>query len=350
MSHSILSATRTVPRLARSVMAVMTICCSIEAISAEHVNVYSSRQLHLIEPQLDQFTEATGIKVNLLTAKSDSLLTRLEREAANSPADLLITVDVGRLHLAKGRGLTQGIASTKLEAAIPAQYRDPDGHWFGLSLRARPVMYARGRVSKGELSTYENLADDRWRGRVCSRSSSNVYNQSLVASMIAANGEAATLEWIEGMVANLAKPPSGGGTQQIESIAAGECDVALVNSYYLGVLSASRDRSQRQAAKRVAIHWPNQEGRGVHVNISGAAVAKHAGNRDNAIRLLEFLLNDDTQMQFSSLNYEYPITGAKIDNRQMRKWGEFEADPIDLNAIGPLLPAAVKLMNRGQWR
>ncbi len=299
---------------------------------------------------IDAFTQQTGIRVNLLTANSDSLFTRLEREGRNSPADLLITVDVGRLHLAKSSNLTQPLNSELVHTLVPDNYRDIDDHWVGLSLRARPIMYARGRVSIKELSNYDDLVNAKWRGRICSRSSSNVYNQSLVASMLAANGEKATLEWIQGMVGNLAKPPSGGGTQQIQSIAAGECDIALVNTYYLGLMATSRDKKLRAAAKRVAIHWPDQEGRGVHVNISGAAISRHAKNKDNAVKLIEFLLGDEAQESFSSSNFEYPVTELQTQNKTLKKWGSFNADSVALHSLGPLVPDAVKLMSRGQWR
>lgn len=336
--------------LTRLVAVLIITTLGVAANAAEEINVYSSRKAQLIEPQLDAFTQQTGIIVNLLTANSDSLLTRLEREGRNSPTDVLITVDVGRLHLAKNTKLTQPMNSELMQSVVPDNYRDIDNHWVALSLRARPIMYARGRVSSKELSSYEDMANPKWRGRICSRSSSNVYNQSLVASMLAANGEKASLEWIEGMVANLARPPSGGGTQQIQSIAAGECDIALVNSYYLGLMATSRNKKLRSVAKRVAIHWPGQEGRGVHVNVSGAAISRYSKNKDNAVKLIEFLLTDEAQETFLSSNFEYPVTGLQTRNKILRKWGSFEADSLALHCLGPLIPDAVKLMNKGQWR
>lgn len=318
---------------------------------AAEVNIYSARKEALIKPLLDRFTDATGIDVNLVTGNADALLKRLEMEGPNSPADVLITVDAGRLHRAKAAGLLAPVESPAINAAVPAQYRDPQALWFGLSLRARPIMYARERVDAAALSTYEALADPEWRGRLCIRSSNNIYNQSLVASLIAANGVEATEQWARGLVANMARPPQGGDRDQIQATAAGQCDVAVANTYYLGrMLNDEDDPGAREAASRIAIHWPNQDGRGAHVNVSGIGVTRAAGNVDEARRLIEFLVSDPAQAYYASSNYEYPVKEGVAWSETLERWGRFKADNINLSRLGENNAAAVKLMDRAGWR
>jgi iron(III) transport system substrate-binding protein len=319
-------------------------------VSAAEVNVYSARNEALIKPLLDRFTDETGIKVRLLTGKADALLKRLEVEGRNSPADLLITTDAGRLHRAKVMDLLQPLSSPVLQNQVPAAMRDRDGYWYGLSVRSRPLMYAPDRVNPDELSTYEDLADTRWKGRVCVRSSNNIYNQSLVASMIEARGEAVTTEWVKGLVANFARPPSGGDRDQIKMVAAGLCDVAVANTYYLGGMLEGRDEKQRQAAQKVRIFWPNQNDRGAHINVSGAGVTAFAKNREAAIRLLEFLLNDASQAWYAEVNFEYPVRAGVKVSKLLKSWGEFKPDAINLTLLGDNNPLAVKVMDRAGWR
>ncbi|NCF10251.1 MAG: extracellular solute-binding protein, partial [Gammaproteobacteria bacterium] len=245
------------------------------AFAAGEVNLYSARKEELIKPLLDRFTADTGIKVNLVTGKADALLKRLESEGRNTPADLLLTTDAGRLYRAYEAGLLQPVRSDTLERAVPAIYRDPEGHWFGVSVRARVLMFASDRLDPAGLSTYEDLADERWKGRICIRSSNNIYNQSLVASLIVAHGEAETEAWAKGLIANLARPPKGGDRDQIKAVAAGQCDVAVANTYYLGTMLNSSDPAQREAAAKISVFWPNQADRGSHVNVSGAGVTRH---------------------------------------------------------------------------
>lgn len=318
--------------------------------SASEVNLYSARKEALIKPLLDEFTQATGIKVNLVTGKADALLKRLESEGRNSPADILLTVDAGRLHRAKELGVIQPIQSKTLEAAIPASYRDPEGYWWGLSLRARPIMYVRSKVDLTQLSTYEALTDPRWKGRICIRSSNNIYNQSLVASMIASLGEPATQEWASGLVANFARPPRGGDRDQIKAAAAGVCDLAIANTYYLGNMLNSSDESERAAAEKVAVFWPNQNGRGAHVNVSGAAVTSSARNREAAVRLIEFLSTDKAQAWYAQVNYEYPVKPGITWSGTLEAWGEFKADRLNLERLGELNPEAVRTMDRAGWK
>lgn len=322
------------------------------AAAAAEVNVYSARKEALIKPLLDRFTEQTDITVNLVTGDADALLKRLEMEGSSSPADVVITVDAGRLHRAKAADLLQPVQSEAIVAAVPEQYRDPEHHWVGLSLRARPIMYATERVDASELSTYEALADPEWRGRICIRSSSNIYNQSLVASLIAAKGVEETEEWARGLVENMARPPQGGDRDQIKAAAAGECDIAVANTYYLGRMlnNDDEDAAEREAAGKVAIHWPNQDGRGAHVNVSGIGVTRSAGNVDEAIRLIEFLVSDESQAYYASSNYEYPVKDNVEWSETLEKWGRFEADDINLSELGENNAAAVKLMDRAGWK
>ncbi|MEE9552435.1 MAG: Fe(3+) ABC transporter substrate-binding protein, partial [Gammaproteobacteria bacterium] len=274
---------------------------------AAEINVYSARKEILIKPLFDQFTKQSGIKINIVSGKADVLIKRLEIEGENSPADLLLTVDVGRLHRAKEKNLLQPISSEKLTSSIPSPYRDRDGYWFGLSLRSRVIVYANERVNPNQLSTYEALATQVWQGRLCVRSSSNIYNQSLVASLIAHHGVAKTEDWAREIVNNFARSPKGGDRDQIKAVAVGQCDLALVNSYYLGGMLHSRLEAEQKAASRVSLFWPNQGDRGAHVNISGAGITRSAKNKAEAIELVEFLASIKAQVQYAEQNYEYPI-------------------------------------------
>lgn len=320
------------------------------AIAEDEVNLYSARKEELIKPLLDRFSEQTGIQVNLVTGKADALLKRLQSEGVNSPADLLITTDAGRLHRAKEAGVTQAVASESLSAAIPASYRDPEGHWFGLSLRARPILFVKDRVDPASLSTYEALAGPEWKGRICIRSSDNIYNQSLVASMIAADGPDDTEEWAKGLVGNLARPPKGGDRDQIKAAAAGQCDIVIANTYYLAGMLTSNEEAQRAAAERMGVFWPNQEGRGAHVNISGAAVTKAAKNKDAAIKLLEMLASDEAQQWYAETNGEYPLRPGIPVSDTLAAWGDFKADDLNLAKLGELNGEAVRLMDRAGWK
>ncbi|MCW8907437.1 MAG: Fe(3+) ABC transporter substrate-binding protein [Sedimenticola sp.] len=320
-----------------------------QAISSE-VNVYSARKEALIKPLLDRFTDQTGIKVNLVTGKADALLKRLTSEGANSPADLLITTDAGRLHRAKSAGVLQPVSSTTLNNTIPVSYRDPEGYWHGLSVRARVITYVKGKVTPDQLARYEDLADATWKGRICIRSSGNIYNQSLVASLLEANGEEATQAWANGMVGNMARKPKGGDRDQVKAAAAGVCDLAVVNTYYLGAMINSDDEKQREAAAKVAILWPNQEGRGAHVNVSGAGVTQSAKHREEAIRLLEFLVSEDSQAWYARVNHEYPVREGVEWSDTLKQWGQFKADNLNLSRLGINNPEAVRLMDRAGWK
>jgi iron(III) transport system substrate-binding protein len=319
-------------------------------VQADEVNVYSARQEALILPLLEKFEAETGIGFKLITGKADALLQRLESEGRSSPADVLITVDAGRLQRAKEAGVLQPVDNAVLKQRIPAHLRDQDGTWFGLSQRARVIFYARERVDPAELSTYEDLADARWKGRICIRSSGNIYNQSLVASMIETRGGDKTESWAKGLVANLARKPAGGDTDQLRAAAAGLCDIAIANTYYYGRLVNSDKQADREVAQKLGLFWPNQQGRGAHVNVSGAGVAKHAPNPEAAVKLLEYLVSDTSQAWYAEVNNEYPVVESAPISATLESWGEFESDSVNLTRLGENNRAAVKLMDRAGWR
>ena len=326
------------------------ICLSTNAISAE-VNVYSARKEALIKPLLDKFSAETGIKTNLITAGADKLLTRMINEGKNTPADVFITVDAGRLHRAKEAGLLQPIDSKTIEKTVPPHLRDSDKLWVGLSQRARVIFYAKDRVKPEELSTYEDLADAKWKKRICIRGSGNIYNQSLVASMIAVNGKAMTQQWADGLVGNFARDPKGGDRDQIKAAAAGQCDLAIANTYYYGKMLASKnDKAQVEAANKMAVFWPNQSDRGVHVNVSGAGISKYSSNKESAVKLLEYLLSDEAQDWYARANYEYPVSKTVKASGLVASWGEFKSDVLNLSKLGQFNSDAVKIMDKAGWK
>ena len=316
----------------------------------EEVNLYSARKEQLIKPLLDKFTEQTKINVNLVTGKADALLKRLTTEGKNSPADLLITTDAGRLHRAVAADVVQPVKSDVLDEAIPEHLRDPDGLWFGLSLRARPIFYVKGKVDPSELSTYEALSDPKWKKRICIRSSGNIYNQSLVASMLATGDKDEVETWAKGFVANFAQPPKGGDRDQIKAAAAGICDIAVANTYYYGGMLKSKDAKQVEAASKVAIFWPNQDDRGTHVNVSGIAMTKAAKTTDNAKLLMEFLANEESQAWYAQANDEFPVREGVAWSDSIKQWGEFKADDLSLAKLGENNADAVRLMDRARWK
>jgi len=279
------------------------------------VNVYSYRQAKLIQPMLDAFTAKTGIKTNVLFAKK-GLGQRIKSEGANSPADLLLTVDIGRLDAAKSLGITQAVSSDVINGNIPANFRDEEGHWFGLTLRARIVYASRERV-KQQAITYEELADPKWKGKLCTRSGQHVYSIGLFASMIAALGEEKAETWLRGVKANLARKPTGNDRAQVKAIFAGECDIALGNTYYMGKMQTNKkDPEQKDWAKSVHLLFPNADDRGTHVNLAGVVLTKNAPNKANAIKLMEFLSSGEAQKLYATANFEYPLKpGVKADER-----------------------------------
>ena len=306
---------------------------------AEEVVVYSARIESLIKPMFDAFTAKTGIQVKYFTAGEKELFERLQGEGANTPADVFMTVDVGNLWVAEHAGLLQGFTSEVIGQNIPSHLRAKDNAWVGLSVRARPIMYSTERVKPDELSTYEGLGDPKWQGKLCFRTSKKVYTQSLVAAMIKTLGEERT----EGIVRRwMANQPRifDSDSKLLEAIAAGQCDVGVTNTYYLAALLAKNPKLP------VAVFWPNQGDRGVHINISGAGVTKHAKHRDNAVKLIEFLSSPEAQNLYADVNYEYPANPTVKPHALITAWGEFKADTMDVAAAGELQTAAVKLMDR----
>lgn len=334
----------------RTLVALCAALAAADAAAAAEVNVYSARKEALIRPLLDAFTADSGIEVRLVTGKAGQLHERLAAEGRNSPADVFLTVDAGNLHRAREAGLLRPVRSAVLEEAVPARWRDPDGYWFGFSLRARVLVYAADRVALGELSTYEALADPVWRGRILVRSSGNVYNQSLIASLIAANGAEATEAWARGLVANMARTPKGGDTDQIRAAAAGEGDVAIANTYYYGALAASDDPADRAVVAATGVFFPNRDGRGTHVNVSGAGICAHAPNPESALALLEYLAGPEAQEAFARLNHEFPVRAGVPVSGAVAAWGDVRMDDLPLAVLGARNREAIELADRAGWR
>ncbi len=323
---------------------------AVDPPAAALVNVYSARQEHLIKPLLDAFQQETGISYRLLTGEGPALLERLRNEGRHSPADVLLTVDVGNLVAAKAAGVLQPIASTVLEQNIPPQYRDQDGQWFGLSARARVIFYAPERVDPLAIATYEALAEPDLGRRLCVRSSTNIYNQSLVASWVAHHGPQRAEVLVRGLVANLARRPQDNDTAQIRAVAAGECDVAIANTYYFARLAAS-DRPDDQAVVRgVRLLWPNQDDRGAHMNLSGAGVTRSARQVAAATRLLEFLSGELAQEIYARENHEYPVNPRVAPSGAVAVLGTFKADALHLSRLEQHAAEAVRIMDRAGWR
>ena len=332
------------------VLALILLSTTHCSFAMEEVNLYSARKEALIKPLLDAFTADTGIKVNIISSKADALLKRIQSEDFNSPADVLLTTDAGRLYRAKQAGVFSAVDSKLLIENIPAQYRDADRQWFGLSIRVRPVLMVKGGESD-PIIRYEDLADGRFKGAICIRSSNNIYNQSLVASMIDALGEAETEIWARHLVNNMARKPQGGDRDQIRAAAAGQCSIAIANNYYLAQMLANPDnQTDYQAAKKMRLIWPNQDDRGAHVNISGAGVLKHAPHPANALKLIEYLVSDTAQQIYADINLEFPVKKDIAINPLLANWGAFKADSIALNKLGENNAAAVRLMDRAGWK
>ena len=328
--------------------AVIVICAwqparEIHAQESQEVNVYSYRQPHLIRPMFDAFTAESGIRVNAVFAKK-GMLERLRNEGANSPADLVFTVDIGRLSDIQNAGLTQAVKSRKLRAAVPENLRDPKGHWFGLTARARIIVASKDRVAPGGIASYEDLAEPKWKGRVCTRSGKHAYNVALFASMMQRHGDAAAEKWLRGVKKNLARRPQGNDRAQAKAVAEGVCDVAVLNHYYLHKMM--QDPKQRGWAEAVTVVFPNQNGRGTHMNISGMAMTRHAPNRDNALRLMEFLAGERAQRMYAEVNGEYPVNSRIEPADAVRALGEFKRDTLALAEIAARRADASKMADR----
>ena len=334
------------------ILSLMTlfIACNNSSKDEGVVNVYTHRHYKADDELFAKFTEETGIKVNIVNASADELIQRLETEGDNSNADLLITVDAGRLYRAQSKDLLQPIQSETLETNIASEYREENGYWYGLTYRARIIAYSKDRVNPEDIKTYEELASSKWKNKVVIRSSENIYNQSLLASIILADGENKAKEWAEGVVANMARSPKGSDRDQVKALASGEGDLAVVNTYYIGLMLHDTNVEERKAGESVGVIFPNQDGRGTHINISGVGVTKYAKNRENAIKLIEFLSGKEAQQTLADLNYEYPINPEANKASILRTWGDFKVDTVELYKLGEYNSKAVKIFDEVGWK
>lgn len=318
--------------------------------SGGEVNIYTARHYEVDDELYAAFTEETGIRVNVVEGSAAELIERIKREGASTPADLFITVDGGILNTAKTDGLLQPVQSETIFSQVPESLRDPDNEWIGLSTRARIIAYAKDRVDPSELSTYEDLATERWKGKLLVRSSTHLYNQSLLASLIAINGEQEAEAWAAGIAANLARDPEGGDRDQAKGVVAGLADVAIMNSYYVGQMSVSADPEEVKVFEQIGVFFPNRATTGTHVNISGAGLIKDSKNKDNAVRLIEFLTAPEAQATFSGRNFEFPVNPAAELPELLASWGEFKTQEANFAAYGEFNPKAVEIMNKVGWK
>lgn len=323
----------------------------VEVVSKDEiVNIYTDRHYDTDQALYDAFTAQTGIKVNVVKAKSDELLERLKIEGTETEADLIITSDVGRLYRAQAEELIKPFSSDVIETNVPDNFRDIDNNWTALTMRARVIVYVKDRIDPSSLSTYEALTDDVFKEKVVVRSSSNIYNQSLVASFIALNGEEKTMEWAKDLVANMARDPEGNDRDQMKAIVGGQGDVAIVNTYYIGKLLNSSDAYEVEVGEQIGVFFPNQETTGTHINISGAGLTTYGKNSENATLLLEYLTGVEAQYDYANANYEYPVNQAVEPSELLKSWGTFKMQEIDLSLLGKYNADAVKLMNEAGWK
>ena len=317
---------------------------------SSQINLYTHRHYDSDKILFEKFTKETGIKINVIKGSADQLIQRMISEGKNSPADILLTVDAGRLHRAKEAGVLQSINSKTINKNVPSEMRDPDGFWYGLTVRARVIVYAKDRINSNELSTYEDLANAKWKGKIAIRSSGNIYNQSLMASLIEANGSRRALRWAIGVRKNMARAPRGNDRDQVRAVAAGLADIAVVNTYYLGILANSKEKKDRDVFNKVSVFFPNQNNRGTHINISGAGIAKYSKNKSDAIKFIEFLTSPEAQETFGKVNYEYPLFIENNKSDLLKSWGTFKADKQNLSILGIRNSEAVKLFDRADWK
>ncbi|MDI3323614.1 Fe(3+) ABC transporter substrate-binding protein [Pontibacterium granulatum] len=330
-----------------SAVALSALFAAPVAQAADEVNIYSFRQAFLIKPLLEAFTEETGIKANVVFSKK-GLLERIEHEGKNSPADVLLTSDIGPLYDAVEKGLLQPIESDLLNDNIPAKYRSTDGQWYGLTSRSRIIYASKDRVKEGEITSYEDLADPKWKGRICTRSGKHTYNLSLIGSMVAEHGEAEAQQWLAAVKDNLARRPQGNDRAQVKAVKQGECDLALGNSYYFGkMITNDKKPEQIEWAQSVNLIFPNQDNRGAHMNISGAGVTKYAPHKDAAIKLIEFLSSEKAQQMYAEVNFEFPVREGTPRSELINKYmGEFKEDGINLQRVAELRSTAAKMVDK----
>lgn len=328
----------------------LVLCVAASAMAADELNLYSSRHYQTDEALYENFTKATGITINRIEGKGDALIERLKSEGANSPADVFLTVDAGRLWRADQAGLFKPVESDVLDKLVPANLRHPDGHWYGFSTRARMIFYNKDKVQAGELNNYEDLADAKWKGRICIRSGSNIYNLSLMSSIIAKHGEDGAEKWAQAVKDNLARDPQGGDTDQLRAVAAGECDVAVSNSYYYVRLMTTTKEADIGVADKLGFVFPNQDGRGTHVNVSGAGILANAPNPEAAVKFLEYLAGEQAQSYFADGNNEFPVVDGVAPNANVKSLGEFKIDPVNVAVYGENQPTAQKVFDRVGWK
>ena len=330
-------------------IAVGTGACGQAGDSDSVINLYSARHYDVDEQLYASFVEQTGIRVNVLEGQPDELIERISNEGEQSPADVFVAVDAGRLWRAQEADVLQPADSEGLRGVVPGNLREPSGLWYGLTTRSRLLVYNQEAVQPSELSTYEDLADPKWKGRVCVRSSGNVYNQSLVGSMIETIGAQETEEWAKGLVANFARQPEGGDIDQIKAVAAGQCDVAIVNHYYWARLAKSDDASDREAVEKTALFFPNQEDRGMHINISGMGLVKSSPHPENGIAFMEYLVSEEAQKVFAQSNNEYPVVEGVALEPIVAELGEFKVDTVNVSAYGRNNPLVNEIVDRAGW-
>ena len=334
-----------------SMILVLSSCGEAPKKSNE-INLYSQRHYKVDEQQYKVFEKETGIKVNVVKANADELIERLKNEGENSPADLFITVDAGKLQKAKDLDLLQKISSPIINQNIDVDLKDVNGYWIPITYRARIVVYSKDRVDVSELSTYDNLTDEKWRNKVLVRSSSNAYNQALLSSIIANTGEESATKWASKLVKNFARDPKGNDRDQVKAITAGQGDLAIVNSYYIGLLLSSENEEEIKAGNSVGVFFPNQgeDESGSHINVSGIGLAKNAPNKENAIKLMEFLTSESAQKTYTDTSYEYPANPNVEPNEIVKKWGSFKKDILDLNKLGVFRNKAIEIFDKSDWK
>ena len=331
---------------------LVLLSCGETPKESNEINLYSQRHYKVDEKQYEAFENETGIKVNVVKANADELIERLKNEGENSPADLFITVDAGKLQKAKDLDLLQKISSPIINQNIDVDLKDVNGYWIPITYRARILVYSKDRVKSDELSTYANLTDEKWRNKVLVRSSSNAYNQALLSSIVANNGVDAASKWARDLVKNFARDPKGNDRDQVKAIAAGQGDVAIVNSYYIGLLLSSENEEEIKAGNSVGVFFPNQgeDETGSHINVSGIGLIKNAPNKENAIKLMEFLTSESAQKIYTNTSYEYPANPNVEPNEIVKKWGSFKKDKLDLNQLGVFRNKAIEIFDKSGWK
>ena len=331
-------------------MCSLFMSCDFNEKKSEEVNLYSQRHYSVDELQYENFTKLTGIKVNVIKANADELIERLKNEGENSPADLFITVDAGKLQKAAELELLQKVSNSKINDNVSNDLKDKNGYWVPITYRVRIVVYSNDRVNKNDLSTYEDLANEKWKGRILVRSSSNAYNQALMSSMVANLGSDVASSWSNGIVKNFARDPKGSDRDQVKAIAAGQGDLAIVNSYYIGLLLSSKKEEELNAGKSVSVFFPNQEDRGSHINVSGIGLTKNSPNKENAIKLMEYLTGEEAQNTYVNNSYEYAANPKVKPSKIVQAWGTFKRDELDLNMLGKFRQEAIRIFDKTGWK